>query len=252
MVNRDRIISALNTYLDVGSYDDYNPIGLQVEGGSKVSKITLGVSAGMELFEKAVAQGSQMVIVHHGMFWKNESRVLRGALKERVRFLLDHELTLLGYHLPLDAHGELGNNARIVRLLGALRGPRFGAYHGVPIGWSGTFKRARPLEKIVAQLSELAPSAPMVFDSGPEKIKRFGVVTGGAGDLFHQAIDEGLDLYITGEPYEPARALCRETGTNFIALGHHNSEKTGVIALAGWLEKKFRIQTRFIDVPNPA
>jgi len=253
MVARDRIIAALDACLDVGNFEDYAPVGLQVEGNPTVTSITLGVSACMELFEQAAAAGSQMVVVHHGMFWKNESRVLKGHLKERVRFLLEHDLSLLAYHLPLDAHPRLGNNARIVRGLGASLGPPFGVYHGVSIGWSASFKKAVPLEEAALKLEVLTGSPPLVIRGGSAgKVKRLAVVSGGAGDIFTQAVEEGFDLYVTGEPYEPAQALCREAGIHFIALGHHNSERGGVKALAKWFEERFEIPARFVDVPNPA
>ncbi len=252
MVSRDRIVGALDKYLDVARFKDAAPIGLQVEGAPRVGRITLGVSAAMALFEKAVEEGSQMVIVHHGMFWNKETRVLKGPLKERTRFLLDNDLTLLAYHLPLDAHPVVGNNAGIIKRLGAMRREPFGLYEGVAVGFTAEFKRAVPLAAVVKKLSTLAPAAPLVFDGGPAKVKRFGVVSGGGGMLFPQAVEEGLDLYVTGEPSEPAQALSREAGISFVALGHHNSEKLGVAALAKWLEKKFGIPARFADIPNPA
>ncbi len=253
MVSRDRIVSALDIYLDVDQFKDYAPIGLQVEGAAKVTGITLGVSACMALFEKAVLAGSQIVVVHHGMFWKNDSSVLKGPLRERVRFLLDHDLTLLGYHLPLDAHPTVGNNARLIRQVGAVRTKPWGVYDGTTVGYIGTFKRACPLNTIVKRLSNLTPDAPaVVLDHGPAQVKRFGVVSGGGGSVFAQAVEEKLDLYLTGESYEPAQALCREAGINFVGLGHHNSEKVGVMALAGWLKKKFKIKAAFVDIANPA
>lgn len=252
MVSRDRIVSALDTYLDVDGFRDYAPIGLQVEGASRVTGVTLGVSACMALFEEAVAARSQMVVVHHGMFWKNDSPVLKGPLRERVRFLLDHDLTLLGYHLPLDAHSTIGNNARLIKQVGAVRARPWGVYDGTTVGYIGTFKRPCALSTFMKRLDRLTPGAPMVLDHGPSRIKRFGVVSGGGGSLFVQAVEEKLDLYLTGEPYEPAQALCREAGINFVALGHHNSEKVGVMALADWLKRKFKIRAGFVDIANPA
>ncbi len=252
MVSRDRIVSALDTYLDVDSFRDYAPIGLQAEGAARVTGITLGVSACMALFEEAVESGSQMVVVHHGMFWKKDSPVLKGPLRERVRFLLDNDLTLLGYHLPLDAHPTVGNNARLIKQVGAVRSEPWGVYDGTTVGYIGTFKKACALSTVVKRLSNLTPAAPMVLDHGPARIKRFGVVSGGGGSVFVQAVEEKLDLYLTGEPFEPAQALCREAGINYVALGHHNSEKVGVMALARWLERKFKIKATFVDVANPA
>jgi dinuclear metal center YbgI/SA1388 family protein len=252
MASRDRIVSALDSYLAADRFEDYAPVGLQVEGNPKVRKILLGVSACMELFEEALSFGAQMVVVHHGMFWKKESRVLKGPLKGRVRFLLNNDLSLLSYHLPLDCHPVVGNNARIVRLLGAARKKPFGIYGGIAIGFAATFQRPVTVDSVAKKLSSLAPESPLVLKGGSRKVKRFGVVSGGAGEIFPQALEAGLDLFITGEPYEPAQALCRETGIHFIALGHHNSEKTGVMALAAWLKRRFKIPARFKDIPNPA
>jgi len=252
MVSRDRIIAALDAYLDADRFEDHAPIGLQVEGDPRVKRIVLGVSACMALFEKARSAGARMIVVHHGMFWKKESRVLKGPLRERVRFLLEHDISLLAYHLPLDSHPVVGNNARIVRLLGARGKKPFGVYAGMPIGFSAAFQRPVTVESVAKKLSSLSPAGSLVIKGGSRKVRRIGVVSGGAGDLFPQAVEEGLDLFITGEPYEPAQALCREAGVHFIALGHHNSEKTGVTALAAWLKRKFALPAVFEDIPNPA
>jgi len=252
MVSRDRIVEALDTYLDAQNFQDAAPIGLQVEGADEVQRVTLGVSACLELFREAVARKAQMVVVHHGMFWKNESQVIRGPLRERIRFLLNHELTLLAYHLPLDAHLEAGNNARLVAHLEARRGEPFGLYHGVPIGFEGLFDEPVPLRSVADRLAALTGRAPLVLTGGKSEVRRFGVVSGGAGDLFPQAIERRLDLFVTGEPYEPAQAFCRETGIHFIALGHYNSETLGVKALSGWLANELRLEAEFVDIPNPA
>lgn len=252
MASRDRIIADLDSYLDTGKFHDAAPVGLQVEGASRVSAAVCGVSACLALFEEAVRRGAQMVVVHHGMFWNNESRVLKGPLKERIRFLLENDLSLLAYHLPLDAHPVVGNNARIIKSLGAARGGSFGLYKSMPIGFRGRFRAPVPLKKIEDKLSSRFGAGPLVLRGGPDRIRTIGVVSGGAGSIFHDAVEEGLDLYITGEPYEPAQALCREAGVNFIALGHHNSEKAGVTALARRLTSRFKIRAEFVDISNPA
>ncbi len=252
MVSRDRIITDLDTYLETGKFSDAAPVGLQVEGARRVSAVVLGVSACMELFREAVGRGAQMVVVHHGMFWRNESRVLKGPLRERVRFLLENDLTLLAYHLPLDAHPVAGNNARIIKALGAVRGESFGLYKGMPIGFRGRFRTLLSLDKVKEKLAARFGGDPLVLRGGPDRIRTIGVVSGGAGGIFHDALEEGLDLYITGEPYEPAQALCQEGGVNFIALGHHNSEKAGVMALARRLTTRFKIRAEFVDISNPA
>lgn len=252
---RDRIVAVLDTYLKVTQFKDYAPIGLQVEGAAKVQKVVTGVSFNMALLEAAVAANAQMVLVHHGTFWKGESAVLKGAHKERLRFLLEHDLTLLAYHLPLDAHPVVGNNAQLAKLAGARVQDGFGDYQGVNIGVVGAFERAQSIDNIRQRLRPIAPdtpNGPTYFPGRSGRVRRFGVVSGGAGSMFGQAVEAGLDLYITGEAWEPAQALARETGVGFLALGHHNSEKLGVQALGRWLQKRLSVSAVFVDVPNPA
>ncbi|MHC4944251.1 MAG: Nif3-like dinuclear metal center hexameric protein [Planctomycetota bacterium] len=252
MAHRDRILSALDSYLKIGEFSDYAPQGLQVEGAALVKKVTTGVSLSMELLEKAVEAGSQMVMVHHGMFWKGASHVLKGSQKMRVAYLLEHDLTLAVYHLPLDVHPVVGNNAQIIKLLGGRVKERFGDYKGLIVGYIGIFDRAVGASKIMKQLELLSPDE-MLFCPGKKKsVKRFGVVSGGVGGLYEQFIDADVDLFITGESWEPAQALSRETGVGYLAMGHYNSEKPGIIALGRWLKKKCKVNVEFVDIPNRA
>ena len=251
MASRDRIIHALDQYLSGSKFKDYAPVGLQVEGAAEVKKIVTGVSLGMALLRGAVKAGAQMVLVHHGMFWKNQSRVLKGPQKNRVAFLLENDLSLVAYHLPLDAHPVVGNNARIIKLLGARKTGGFGDYDGMTIGFTGKFERGATLEAIQNKLKPLTPKKPICFPGRPSKVKRFAGVSGGAGTLFEQAGAAGVDLYITGEPWEPAKALVQETGIGYLALGHYNSEKPGIMALGEWVKRRFKIPVEFLDIPNP-
>jgi dinuclear metal center YbgI/SA1388 family protein len=206
----------------------------------------------MALLEEAKKSGAEMVMVHHGMFWKNQSRVLKGNLKERVAFLLNNNLSLVAYHLPLDAHRVVGNNAQIIKILGAHMKEAFGEYKGMQIGFVGMFEKAQPLSRIIDRLKLLCPEGPVIFPGASKKVRRFAVVSGGAGDLYEQAVDAGMDLFITGEVAEPAQALAEESGTGFMALGHYNSEKGGIMALGGWVKTRFKVEVEFIDIPNPA
>jgi len=251
MAKRDRIISTLNKYLNTSQFKDYSPIGLQVEGAADVNKIAIGVSLNMSLLELAVEAKAQMVMVHHGMFWENQSRVLKGAHKERIAFLLEHDLSLVAYHLPLDAHRVVGNNAQIIKLLGAHMKEGFGDYKGIKLGFVGAFQKGQPPTKILKRLETLSED-PVYFASRSKTIKRIAVVSGGAGDIFPQAIESGVDMYITGELSEPALALTEETGIGFLALGHYNSEKPGILALGAWTKTRFKVDVEFIDIPNPA
>lgn len=252
MVKRDTIIAALDKYLKVSLFTDYAPIGLQVQGAPEVMKIVTGVSLNMDFLREAVRSGAQMVLVHHGMFWKDESPVLKGAKKTRVAFLLENDLTLAAYHLPLDAHSVVGNNAQIIKMLGIKAKKPFGEYKGFKLGFTGAFEKPMTIGRILELLKPLSPDGSYYFPGRRNRIRRIAVVSGGAGSLFEQAIEEGVDLYITGSSWEPALALARECGVGFLAIGHHNSEKPGVIALGGWLKGRFKVAVEFVDVPNPA
>jgi dinuclear metal center YbgI/SA1388 family protein len=251
MPHRDRILAALNSYLKIDEFNDYAPQGLQVEGASLVKKITTGVSLSMELLEKAVEAGSQMVMVHHGMFWKGTSPVLKGSQKMRVAYLLEHDLTLATYHLPLDVHAQVGNNAQIIKLLGGKVKERHGNYKGLVVGYIGAFERAVSAGMILKKLELLSPDEIFFCPGRKKSVKRFGVVSGGIGGLYEDFIDADVDLFITGEPWEPAQALSRESGVGYLAMGHYNSEKPGIIALGRWLKKKCKVDVEFVDIPNP-
>jgi len=252
MAKRDTLVAAMDKYLNVSAFQDYLPPGLQVEGASTVKKVVTGVSFSMELLDAAKESNSQLVLVHHGTFWRGQSPVLRGTHKERIAFLLEHNLTLVAYHLALDAHAVVGNNAQIIKMLGVRNKKLFGMYNGSLIGFMGTFQKAKSLKEIASKLQLLCGDDEIYEVDEKKKIKKVAVVSGGAGDLFEQAIDHDADLYITGEPWEPAQALARETGVSFMALGHYNSEKPGVMALGQWLKKRFKVGVDFVDVPNSA
>ena len=252
MAKRDTIISALDKYLKISDYKDYAPKGLQVEGAAAVKKIVTGVSLGMALLRGAKEADAQMVVVHHGMFWRGDSPVLKGHRKKRVAFLLENDMTLLSYHLPLDGHPVVGNNAQIIKMLGARRGAAFGEHGGVKIGFIGEFDRAVPLERIVERSKLLTDDEPILVPGDKERIKRIAVLSGGAGSDFEEVIELGADLYITGEPWEPGQALAEEIGVGYLALGHYNSEKPGIMALGGWMRNRFKVPVEFIDIPNRA
>lgn len=252
MAKRDTIISAVNKYLNINDYNDYAPMGLQVEGAASVKKIVTGVSLSMALLRGAKEADAQMVVVHHGMFWKGDSPVLKGHRKKRVAFLLENDISLLSYHLPLDGHPVVGNNAQIIKMLGAKRKEVFGEHGGKKIGFIGEFDRAVSVKKIVERSRLLTDDEPLLLNGGKDRVKRIAVLSGGAGSDFEEVIEIGADLYITGEPWEPGQALADEMGVGYLALGHYNSEKPGIMALGGWLKKRFKIPVEFIDIPNRA
>lgn len=251
-VLRDEIVQYLNEYLNIESFKDYCPNGMQVIGRPEVSRIALGVSANLECFRLAAEKKADMLIVHHGLFWQNMPREIGAMMKARLKLLFDHDISLLGYHLPLDAHPELGNNALwLKRLDFTPEKTPLGAMNGKPIGMIGTTTRRLTLEDLVDTIAMHAGGRPRVYAYGPRTVRRLGVITGGGEGYLLEAIAQGCDTYLTGEVGEPTESYAREEGINFIAAGHYNSEKIGILALGDLLRDKFSVETFFCDVPNP-
>jgi dinuclear metal center YbgI/SA1388 family protein len=246
MAQRDEIVAFCDELLDVGSYPDYGPVGLQVVGSDEVRKIVCGVSASRELFERAAEAESQLVIVHHGLFWEKETRVVGPVLRGRLRALFDGDLTLLGYHLALDAHPEIGNNANLCRELGVDAERRFTEW-----GWGGSLATPVPASEFANQVQEVVGRMPLVFSYGPEEINRVAICSGGAGRYVADAIAEGYDCFLTGEADEPTKHLAKEAGIHFVAAGHYATETSGVQALAARVAERFGIDWEFVDLPNP-
>lgn len=250
MAHRDEIAAFTDSYLESKGVRDASRNGLQAEGREEVGKIAFGVSASLECMRKAAACGADMLIVHHGLLW-GEDRPFTGAFKRKLDYLFRSGLSLCAWHLPLDRHPECGNNARLLRMLGAGRLKPFGDHDGLKIGFRGEFAKPLSMEEVAAALALKLDAEPLCFRFGAKNIRTVGAVSGGAAKFFEQAIAEGLDLFITGEAGEFVQELARESRSNFVAAGHYNTEKPGVIALAGVLAKKFRVKTEFIDIPNP-
>lgn len=248
MVTRESVITFLNEYLLAASVPDSSLNGLQVQGRQQVRKIVFGVSASMELFKKAKAAAADMIVVHHGLLWGKE-QALVGAFGQRVGFLLANQISLAGYHLPLDKHPVVGHNALLIKSLGAQQLCPFASYHGQEIGFCGRIKPAA-LSSVVRSLEKTCGTKAAVLAYGPKKISTIGVVSGGGWSMLPDAIAQGLDLFVTGSWDEPAQEWCREGKINCIALGHYNSEKIGVRALMELVSKQFNVQTEFIDIKN--
>jgi len=251
--SRDRIVSFCNAYLEADRFKDSAPPGLQFEGSAEVKKIATGVSVSLEFLEKAAAAGASLALVHHGMFWDNDSPVITGSRRKRIEILVRHNMSLAAFHLPLDAHPKAGNNIQIIKRLGLKRPKSFAKYAGSPIGFYGEYRRPLDFEHFLNRVEEIFNTKScIVFPHGKKRIASVGAVSGGAAFNFKDAIRLGLDVYITGEAGEPVQAWARENNIHFIAVGHHNSEKFGVQKLGELLAKKFKIPAEFIDVPNPA
>jgi len=241
------IITALDELLSPADYKDFGPNGLQVPGAEDVVRVVTGVTASRELIERAVAEQAQLVLVHHGLFWDFHPTGLTPVLAERLRPLFKHDIALAGYHLPLDGHPELGNNALLAEKLGCERHEAFAV-----IGRAGTF----PGDGIAAtelfeRVREVTARVPTVFDGGPDTVRRIGIVSGGGASHLEEAIALGLDAFLTGEPREHVMSLAREAGIHFIAAGHYATETFGIRALGDWLAARFGTEHVWIDIPNP-
>jgi dinuclear metal center YbgI/SA1388 family protein len=246
VADRDAILAFASELLDLDAYPDYGPMGLQVAGAAEVDRIACGVSASLELFECAAAAGARMLLVHHGVLWERDSRVIDDAVRRRLKTLFDAEITLAAYHLALDAHPEVGNNALVARELGIEPEERFAG-----IGFGGPLAEPVSIEEFAARARERLGSDPVVFAHGPDRIERAAVITGGAARYLADAAREGYDLFLTGEPAEPSLHTARELGIHFIAAGHYATERVGIQALAERIGEQFELEWEFIDLPNP-
>lgn len=240
----------LNQLLDAPRFRDYCPNGLQVEGRSEVRKLVSGVTASLDLLQAAVAAGADAVLVHHGYFWRGENPCLTGIKRRRIALLLEHNISLLAYHLPLDAHPQLGNNTQLGRKLGFIEAGRFGEQD---IAIHGSLPQALTLAELAEKVERILSRQPLVIGDEAKPVQRVAWCTGAAQDYFDEAINLGLgvDVFITGEISEQTVHAARESGVAFIAAGHHATERYGVQALGEYLAQKFGITHQFIDVDNP-
>ena len=243
---RDQILAWTDEYLDVASYPDYGPMGLQVVGASEVRKIACGVSASRELFERAAEAGAQLVLVHHGLFWDRDTRVIGPVMRDRLRALFDAELTLATYHLALDAHAEVGNNVLLAKELEVEPEQRFAG-----IGFGGPLAESVPMSVFAERVQDRLGQMPLVFSYGPEEVTRVAVCSGRAARYIVDAAAEGYDCLVTGEADEPTKHAAKELGVHFVAGGHYATETLGIRALAAKLAQKFALEWEFLDLPNP-
>lgn len=249
-------LTELRTYLDTllepARVKDYCPNGLQVEGRPEVARVLCGVTASLDLLELAVADGYDAVFVHHGYFWKGEDGRITGLRRQRLRTLLANDISLFAYHLPLDVHPELGNNAQLGKLMGWQGEGHFAAQD---LGWIG-----RPLAAgagvvtvadIASALAARLGREPLVIGAAERPVARVAWCSGGAQDYFEDAIVAGADVYVSGEISEPSVHLARESGVPYIAAGHHATERYGARAVAAHLRDQLGLDARFVDLDNP-
>jgi dinuclear metal center YbgI/SA1388 family protein len=257
-VTRAELLATFNSLLQPERFKDYGPNGLQVEGKTKVRRIVSGVTASLGLIEAAAAWQADAIFVHHGLFWRGQDGRVTGWMKQRLALLLAHDINLYAYHLPLDAHPELGNNAQLGRLLGLA--PHAG--EAGRFGESGLGFMGRSLGEVFAAADSLAAHVSAVLGrqvvlvdrpaGSTAEIQQIAWCTGGAQGYFEAAIEAGADVFITGEISEPQAHYAREMGVAYIACGHHASERYGAPAVAAHVAEKHGLLHRFIDIDNPA
>ena len=247
-MKRNELVNYLDGLLEPGNFRDYCPNGLQVEGCDEVRHIVTGVTASQALLDAAVACGADTVLVHHGYFWKGEDGRVTGIRRQRLRTLIAHDINLLAYHLPLDAHPELGNNAQLARRMGWAVDGRFGEQD---IAWQGVLAEPANLDGLAARVAQVLGRTPLTIGDPEQRIRRIAWCSGGAQGYFEQAIALGVDAFLSGEISEQTVHLARESGVAYLAAGHHATERGGVEALAGHLAGRFGVRCEFVDVDNP-
>jgi dinuclear metal center YbgI/SA1388 family protein len=249
MAERHHIESALNELLRPDLFKDYGPNGLQVEGRRQVRRLVSGVTASLAFIDAALADGADALLVHHGLFWRGHDGRLTGWLKDRVARLLTADVSLFAYHLPLDAHADLGNNAALGRQLGWQADARFGEQS---LGFIGSVAVASSAAALADQVQQALQRAPVLLPGDGRPIRRVAWCTGGAQGYFEDAIAAGADVFLTGELSEPQAHLSRETGVAYLACGHHATERYGAPAVGTWVAQQLGLQHRFIEIDNPA
>ena len=238
----------IGSVLEVSRFRDYAPNGLQVEGKAQVQRLASGVTASQRLLDAATAWGADAILVHHGYFWRSEDAAVTGIKKRRLAHLLRHDVSLLAYHLPLDAHAELGNNAQLGKRLGLVEQGRFGEQD---IACYGELAQAQTLAQFSIHIADTLQRKPQVIGDGSRTIRRIAWCSGAAQDYFEAAVALGVDAFLTGEISEQNVHVADETGVAFIAAGHHATERYGVQALGEHLASRFGVEHRFFELDNP-
>ena len=248
MIDRRELLDYCDQLLDVAAWKDYAPNGLQVEGKPKIQRVITGVTACAELIEAAIDWNADAIIVHHGFFWKNEPPELTGMKYRRIAGLIKHDINLLAYHLPLDAQPEFGNNAALSDQLGLVNVFPFGAMR---LSLAGDLANPTKAQELGETLEQILGRTPLIVGPQDKSIKRIGLCTGGAQDGIVEAVQLGLDAFISGEISERTTHIAREEGVTYFAAGHHATEREGVRRLGLKLAEHFDLDVRFVDVANP-
>ncbi len=246
------VVAYLDSLLEPARFHDAAPNGLQVPGPEHVARVVTGVSANAELLRRAADAEADLVLVHHGLFWRGAPLHVTPALHGRLAPLFAHDMALAAYHLPLDGHPEHGNNSLLARALGCIATDSFAPHHGTPIGVVGRFAdHGLAIEALLPLVEEVCDRRPLAFTDGPHRVRHIGTVSGAGSDFLPLAIEQGLDAFLTGEPSERDMAIAREGGIHYLAAGHHATERLGIRRLGDLVAEQFGIHHQFVDVANP-
>jgi len=248
MVQKKKIVAFLDSYLSIQTIPDSSANGLQVDGKNEIEKIGLAVDACLEIFNKAKDEGCDMIIVHHGLFW-DKIGPITGALYDRIKFLMDNEISLYGAHAPIDKHVKIGNNTELLKMVGLRPKHEFGYDHDVFWGYMDYYEEPKLLDTIISQLPK-AWKEPLILKFGKDEITSVAVVSGGAAFAIPEAVEKGIDLLIIGEMKHGFYHNVKEGKLNLIVAGHYNTETLGVKALSQIIEQELAIPTIFLDAPT--
>ena len=251
-ISRNELLKAFHYVLQPNNFKDYGPNGLQVEGRERISHIVSGVTASRALIDAAIEAKADAIFVHHGLFWRGQDCTVTGWMKQRLQRLLQNDINLIAYHLPLDAHPELGNNAQLAKLLGLDVVSRFGDQNLGFLGQRNDGQAFKSAEDLANAIAKVLGRTPTVVSEEAKPLQKIGWCSGGAQSYFEDAIAAGADAFITGEISEPQAHLARETGVVFLACGHHATERYGATAVAGHVAQMLGLTHQFIDIDNPA
>jgi dinuclear metal center YbgI/SA1388 family protein len=250
-VNLNTLVNCLDNYLHAQTIPDYCPNGLQVEGHSEVKKIVGGVTATQALIDLAIDKNANAILVHHGFFWKGEDQVITGIKKNRIQALLKHNISLIAYHLPLDVHPVVGNNVQLAQLLKLdITGP-LDPREKLSIGVAAKLKKSMSAKKFKDLIAKNLGRDCLHIGDEAKVLQSIGLCTGAAQGMINQAVNLGLDAYLSGEISEPTVHVANETGVNYFSAGHHATERGGIMALGAYLQEQFKIDFEFIDIYNP-
>ncbi|MCW8995771.1 MAG: Nif3-like dinuclear metal center hexameric protein [Psychromonas sp.] len=250
MKNR-KLANKLDQLLEIHQFKDYCPNGLQIEGVEQVKKIITGVTANQALIDIAIEKNADAILVHHGFFWKGESQEIVGMKYKRIKALIENGINLYAYHLPLDVHPELGNNAQLAKLLAITDRRPLEPWDKRSVGRVGKFEQFISPQVLSERIEAALSRQPLHIDGGKEEIKSIAWCTGGGQDYISIAAEQGIDAFISGEISERTVHIAREMGIHYYAAGHHATERYGVRELGDWIESEFELDVEFVDINNP-